>query len=257
MAGSLDYIIFTDGSMRRCGNYHYAGYGAVLYNCSTRKYTTIGGELGDRPISFAEHYAILKSIGTLVEIIGNVRCTVLVISDSKNCVMTYRDWIDGWIEKREGNIWCTLGGKPVSNQRIIKAVKAIMDTNPNITFRFAHINSHKSEKSMRDRAHTSNKLEMFGVNSRRDSSRVVIHMNGIADKIAGHYSFKCMHDDSSRFITLRPTKEYYIGRYEPDPLLSYDETDDSDELDDEDDDEFLAVLNELDGDELYEFLSAL
>ena len=93
-----DYIIFPDASQRRIRDKVYSGYGTVILNVSTRKYTTISGYLASNSVVFAEAWAIYQGLRFLEykknssqsEPFGN---HVLVLSDSKLNIDTFNIYI--------------------------------------------------------------------------------------------------------------------------------------------------------------------
>lgn len=201
-----DYIIFTDGSVRRGRYRQYAGYGVVLYNCDSKEYASFGGELGNRSVLFSEMYAIHRAVSTISDKIGLKRnVSVLILGDNTEALAEYRTCL----HLARSSKYChddVYGGTRYKNLVEI-TVKNIL-RHPNIRFKFAHINAHKDIDSSCDRELIQRKLKNAGYNINHTTAKAIIKMNDMADHIAKGYSKQCIKE-SKGFMTLRPSMNYY------------------------------------------------
>ena len=217
MAEPLDYIIFTDGSVRtdrRTGK-TYAGYGVVLYNCTTHAYAMFGGELGSRTISFAESYAINRAVAKIIDLVSYdvaMPRRVLILTDSKYCVQSYNVWLPHWKHKAIDGIWVNSKHEPVQNQELIKRTLANLSGHNNVRVQITHINSHLSMNKSGDLDRIIRKLKPYGLKADQETAKVIIHMNALADQTATMYS-QISKDagETQSFIQLRPKLKYYNG----------------------------------------------
>lgn len=201
-----DYIIFTDGSVRRKYYRQYAGYGVVLYNCDSKEYASFGGELGNRSVLFSEMYAIHRAVSTISDKIGLKRnASVLILGDNKDALAEYRTCL----YRVRSSKYChddVYSGFQYGNLVEI-TVKNILH-HPNIGYKFAHINAHKDVDLSYDRELIRYKLKNAGYRINHTTAKAIIKMNDMADHIAKNYSKQCIKE-SEGFVTLRPKKSYY------------------------------------------------
>ena len=208
MARKPDYIVFTDGSTlyKRGGIPEASGYGVVVYNCSTREFTQFGGELGDRTINFAELYAIDRAVRFMINLADGERRNVLVLSDSKYSVDTYRGRYWSYRRRTVDGIWHTSMRSIVANQRLIKDTVHSIESHRNVRFDFVHIYSHltngKYEKII-------SKLSDRGYSIDKETALAIIDMNDKADNEAGKHS-RAVRRSIGQFIQLKPTTRYFI-----------------------------------------------
>ena len=111
----VNYILFTDGSVRRLRTGEcISGYGIVVVDTTTKQYTCFGGDIRTTSIVYAEAWAIYRGLHFISKITKtrNVKPHVLVVSDSKLNVSILGDLIpntwdlsdwDNW-KKKDGNI---------------------------------------------------------------------------------------------------------------------------------------------------------
>lgn len=182
----VDYVIFTDGSVRKQSwepDFWYSGYAAVILHVPTMKYAIVADALYNRTINFTEGYAVLAGLKALIKREVPHRARVAVISDSKLTVTTLSKWAYIWTSearRRGSKVWRTTTGKPVANQKLYERILRKQRYFDEVVY--AHMHSHLNKNSWKDVVHTMNKL---GVKIDEKTARVFIKLNAMADEEAG------------------------------------------------------------------------
>lgn len=103
-------IIYTDGACK--GNPGPGGWAVVFKDAMTGKITELGEFVSATTNNRMELQAIIMGlrVGRL-----NGYSMLNVFSDSKICLQTYENWIDGWAQKK----WKKADGKPVKNVDLV------------------------------------------------------------------------------------------------------------------------------------------
>ena len=204
-----DYILFPDGSQRRNQDKIYSGYGMVILNTSTRKYTTFSGYLATNSVVFAEAWAIYQGLRFL-EFKRRSGCLVsktprvLVLSDSKLNMDIFNIYIPYAWDISDPHKWKKRDSSLVKNQELYRNIlHMINDCGYNV--KFAHINSHirGNEKQLRK---VQDKLkEKYSVQVSYDVMELFSDMNDLADQAAKNETLTAMMQDRNnpnQFVTL-------------------------------------------------------
>ena len=216
----LDYIIFTDGSVRSphgTTEKSYAGFGVVIYNTHTHQYASFGGELGQRSIVYTELWAIYKGLVTLSDMLPDYgRHNILVLSDSKLCVDSINVDCYTWESHADSNgVWYkdAKHKEITKNQTLFKRILSLKRHNPNrLNIQVRHIRSHLDLKKKASRYTQIEKLVQYGYGVSEEAAKAIIHMNALADQIATYHSQRLVDAERAQeFYHLRPTENYYIG----------------------------------------------
>lgn len=199
MGVPVEYIIFTDASCIRHENRTYGGFGVIILNTETKKFTKFGGSLSGRSIVFCEAWAIYQGLKKTTEIMKGREAGVLVVTDSKLNVQILCDWIPRW-NLRDWMHWTKRDGTVVKNQDLYRRILTILSHHQEMKVRMTHINSHL--KSL-DWKRISDKLRSYGVNADESTSKLFITMNSMVDEIAAHITAKLKATDTGYIQLIR------------------------------------------------------
>ncbi len=186
---NYDYIAFCDGSSVKKGDFIFNGGAAtVLLENETKQVYQKGKSLPDRSNNYAELYAVLLTF----EMVKNIHKgkgvpNILIISDSKYVVDIFSSWVYSWSKgKDQDEPWERKTGK-LSNEKIIKHIFYEYIANGKFNVTFVHMNSHKkfTEKDINE---MKRKTEKQGFTVSKDTIKVFIKYNSMADKLAYKYS---------------------------------------------------------------------
>ena len=204
-----DYIIFPDASQRRIRDKVYSGYGTVILNVSTRKYTTISGYLASNSVVFAEAWAIYQGLRFLEykknssqsEPFGN---HVLVLSDSKLNIDTFNIYIPYAWDLSDPLNWKKRDHNLVKNQELYRCILH-MTTECDYKVKFAHVNSHIRDNP-KQLVKVQEKLKKkYAVQVSYDVMELISDMNDLADQAAKQETLAVMMQDRNfpdQFIQL-------------------------------------------------------
>ena len=121
----MNYILFTDGSVRRLRTGEcISGYGIVVVDTTTKQYTCFGGDIRTTSIVYAEAWAIYRGLHFISKITKtrNVKPHVLVVSDSKLNVSILGDLIPNTWDLSDWDNWKKKDGSPVMNQELYRDI---------------------------------------------------------------------------------------------------------------------------------------
>lgn len=187
-----DYIIFSDGSLRKIGKKTFVGYSCVVLNTKTGVYTTLADELSShRTIVYCEVWAVYRGLQYLqmIRMKNNLNSlNVLVVSDSQLLVTVFNDLIKNQWDLSDWNNWKKANGKTVKNQQLYRSIVELMNE-CDMKVRFVHINSHTNfAKEKVDKIRTA--MKECGIRLNEDQLRMFIRMNSIADDAAQRITYK-------------------------------------------------------------------
>lgn len=179
---NVNFILFTDGSVRRFDGHSATAYGVVVLDVVTKRYTTFSGTLASDSIVYAEAWAIYRGLQFINKTCSarDEKPSVLVVTDNKLNVSILTDYIPNQWNLSNWNKWRKKDGSRVKNQEVYQnIVELIMDHD--ISAKFIHINSHLNTSEWRV---IQAKLKDVGVKLDKDLCKVFVKMNAIADKLA-------------------------------------------------------------------------
>ena len=212
---SLDYIIFTDGSVVWNGRYpgpsnmgrEYAAYASVLLNVKTKEYTVISSELTNRTIVYCECYAVYKGLDWLARHCEREKdINVLVVSDSQLTVQAIGYYIPYLWNLKNPNCWRKANGEIVKGQSAYKLVKGVIDKHPWIHMKIIHIRAHKDIE--RYWPEMKEYFTKHGVRSSHEATKLFMYMNRLADEVAHSLAVEAREFEIEHglFYRLKPTK---------------------------------------------------
>lgn len=189
-----NFIIFTDGSVRQWKKkgssdmMTVAGYGVVIIDIATQKYTSFGGPIRTTSIPFAEAWAAYRGLQFMNGICKkqNIKPKVVIISDSKGFVSTFTEYIPYCWDLSDWKHWKRANGSSVKNQEVFRSILTLMDDN-DMRVKFAHINSHLKKDNWEA---ISKKLQYADITCSEHISKLFLDMNALADRTASDITFK-------------------------------------------------------------------
>ena len=198
-----DYVIFSDASVILSGACNYSAYAAVILNCETKAYTTISGPLSNRSIAFCEGYAIYQGLRYLKQLTKSKhkkdKVKILVVTDSKNTVTTFTQWIQNSWDTTDWYHWKTSQKEPVKNQDLYRSIIKVLNSD-RFKVKFIHINSHSNGKKGAE-SKIFAKLVDAKVHLSEKTAKIFIEMNDLADKVA-HRITREMYNERDQFDDL-------------------------------------------------------
>lgn len=183
----VDMILFPDGSLiiERDSDLFYSGYGTVVLDTHSLKYTTLSGSLSKKSIVYCEAYGIYQGL-RYIEHLRKKRKTkqlkVLIVSDSKLNVDTFNWYIKYSWDLSDWYNWKKKDKHPVQNQELYRKIMDILN-NGYYVVKFVHINSHsKNKKELREKI--SKKMAKAGVRIKEKDLDLFVQLNDLADNAA-------------------------------------------------------------------------
>lgn len=178
----VNFIIFTDGSVRRFDDKVAAAYGVVVLDYSTKTYTKFGDRLKTVSIVYAEAWAVYRGLQYINRICNknSMKATVLVVTDSKLNVSIFTEYIPKRWDLSDWDNWRKTDGSYVKNQNIYRNIVELIHNN-HMVVRFLHINSHKPDIEWKI---VQKKAEDNGIHLKKGVCKVFMKLNTEADKIA-------------------------------------------------------------------------
>ena len=179
----VNYILFTDGSVRRLRTGEcISGYGIVVVDTTTKQYTCFGGDIRTTSIVYAEAWAIYRGLHFISKITKtrNVKPHVLLVSDSKLNVSILGDLIPNTWDLSDWDNWKKKDGTPVLNQELYRDIVELIYDNE-MRVRFIHINSHLDDAAYKT---IKKKLQEVDVKLDNDIAKLFVMMNNMADETA-------------------------------------------------------------------------
>lgn len=188
-----NFIIFTDGSVRQwkergsSDKMTVAGYGVVIIDMTTQKYTSFGGPIRTTSIPFAEAWAAYRGLQFMNGICKKqvIKPKAVIISDNKGVVSTFTEYIPYCWDISDWKHWKRVDGSSVKNQEVFRSILTLMSDN-GMRVKFAHINSHVKQENWEA---ISKKLNYAGITCSEHISKLFLDMNSLADKTASDITF--------------------------------------------------------------------
>lgn len=178
-----DFVIFTDGSVRRYPDQKvYSGYSVVVLNLQSKQYTGFCGALNTSSIVYAEAWAVyrgLQYINKICKPIG-LKPSVLVVTDNKLNVTILSDYIFNTWDTSDWGRWKKTDGSLVKNQEVYRNIIKLINRG-HMSVRYCHINSHLEES---DWKRIRSKLLDIDIDANQGMCKLFIQMNQIADEMA-------------------------------------------------------------------------
>ena len=179
-----DFILFTDGSLRRWKEGDKtkttAAYAVAILNTATNQYTVFSGALlNSDSIAYIEAFALYKGI-TYLKAHAAKKSRIAAVSDNKLLVSTFMEYIPSKWDLSDYEMWKKANGDPVKNQELLRDILNIIQ-NKKFQFRMVHINSHLTRDKAKE---TYRKLKEKGINCSVCDAELFIRMNHIVDEEA-------------------------------------------------------------------------
>lgn len=184
-----DYIAFCDGSAVKKGEFIFnGGASVVLLENDTKQIHQKGQSLPDKTNNYSELHAMLLTFEMIKKINKSKKqSNVLIISDSKYAVDIFNSYVHIWSKgKKKNDPWERKTGK-LSNEKIIKHIYYEYIDNDKFNVTFVHMNSHKKFTD-KDISEMKRKIEKQGFSISKETIKVFIKYNSMADKLAYKYS---------------------------------------------------------------------
>lgn len=178
----VNFIIFTDGSVRRFDGKVASAYGVVVLDCRTKKYTQFGDRLKTNSIVYAEAWAVYRGLQYINRICHDAtsKPTVLVVTDSKLNVSIFTEYIPHRWDLSNWGEWRKTDGSYVKNQDIYRDTVELIHDN-HMFVKFLHINSHTSNI---DWEMIRMKASDIGIDLKKGVCKMFVDMNQRADQLA-------------------------------------------------------------------------
>lgn len=178
----VNFILFTDGSVRHFDGQTASAYGVVLLDCDAKRCTKFGGPLKSNSIVFAEAWAVYRGLQYINKICKyrSSKPNVLVVTDSKLNVSILTDYIPNQWDLSDWNHWKKKDGERVKNQEVYQNIMELIVDN-NLKVRFMHIHSHLK---INEWQLIQSKASSIGVDLKKDICKLFVQMNQLADETA-------------------------------------------------------------------------
>lgn len=189
MSFKPEYIIFTDGSVRKVGKVSYAGYGCAVVDVKHQAYEAFSGSLNSGSIVYCEAFAIYQGLRWIRRLLSRTHknhAKVLLVSDSRLNVQILTEWIPEKWDLSDYRDWKTSSNKPVQNQVLYRKILALLE-DQKIKLGVIHINSHL-KSNIETVMKIQRKAELSCVKLSEPVTRMMIEMNQKVDELASHES---------------------------------------------------------------------
>ena len=201
----IDYILFSDGSVRKMKYGDLTGYGCVIVNMKTKQYTAFGGEMSSGSIAYAEGWAIYRGLQFINSFRKNKdkKQHILVVTDSKLTISILTDYIPNVWDVSDWNHWKKKNGTSVLNQDLYRNIVDLINRG-NMKVRFVHMNSHLKDDEWKV---LQKKMKEQNVDATDRSAKLFVQMNRLADEIATDITLRKKNqwgsDPGPKFYKLR------------------------------------------------------
>lgn len=201
-----DYMIFTDGSVRRSGKISYAGYGCIVLDVKHQVYEMFSGSINSSSIVYCEAFAIYQGLRWIRRLLSRTdkhHVNVLLITDSKLNVQILTEWIPNKWDLSDYQNWKTSADKLVQNQALYRRILALLE-DQKIKLGFLHINSHL-KSNIETVLQIQTKAEKSNVKLSESVTRLMIEMNRKVDELATSESkrMQMMYENNQIDIRLK------------------------------------------------------
>lgn len=179
----INFILFTDGSVRIFDEHRVSAYGCVVLDVSTKRYTTFGGPMKQSDsIVYVEAWAIYRGLQYINKICKqrSVKPNILIVSDSKLNVEIMTHYIPKVWNLNDWDNWRKTDGSKVKNQELYRNIVELIIQN-NLHVKFIHIHGHTTE---REQSKVYKELKHADIKVPQKLCKVFVKMNAIADEIA-------------------------------------------------------------------------